>query len=164
MLSLLPQNLQDKIMPEPMSGCWIWIGAKAGRNYGVVQYNGKMKYAHNVVREILIGKMPEGMEPDHLCRLPCCVNPHHIEPVTHKENLRRSSAIESMRKWAKSITHCPRGHVYDSDNTFVHKNKRSCRKCRAIAVAKFDERNRESRKLAAREYRRKIILEPKAEE
>lgn len=149
----LPPNIQDKIMPEPMSGCWIWIGARAGKNYGVVTHDGKQRYAHTVVYTLLVGPIPEGLEPDHLCRLSCCTNPDHIEPVTHAENMRRSTAVQRMREWASAIMHCPSGHGYTPENTYVNNGKRSCRKCTARANAQYDERNREKRAAAARAYR-----------
>lgn len=71
---------------------------------------------------------PEGLEPDHLCRVRSCVNVAHIEPVTHAENVRRSER--------KTKTHCPQGHPYTAENTYEYKGLRNCRICgrtRAIA-------------------------------
>ncbi|WP_369010576.1 HNH endonuclease signature motif containing protein, partial [Bacillus cereus] len=47
--------------------------------------------AHRYVYENLSGPIPEGMELDHLCRNPPCVNPDHLDPVTHEENMRRAA-------------------------------------------------------------------------
>lgn len=49
-----------------------------------------MRRAHRVVYESLVGPIPAGLELDHTCRVRRCVNPDHLEPVTHAENQRRS--------------------------------------------------------------------------
>jgi len=149
----LPAHIQSKIMPEPTSGCWLWAGATAGKNYGQITHDGKRQYAHRVVYELVVRSIPEGLEIDHLCKVTCCVNPNHLEPVTHKENLRRSDAVLKTKLWAASITVCPSGHEYTKENTAIYNGKRHCRLCAAIAGRKYDESNREKRKLAARAYR-----------
>lgn len=51
-----------------------------------------MHMAHRLIYTMLIGEIPEGMVLDHLCRNRRCVNPHHLEPVTVKENTHRGEA------------------------------------------------------------------------
>jgi len=68
-------------------GCWAWTGATAGPGYGQFGRNG---LAHRVAYERAFGPIPEGMEIDHLCRNRRCVNPDHLDAVSHEENLRRS--------------------------------------------------------------------------
>jgi hypothetical protein len=74
-----------------------------------------------------MGAVPEGLELDHLCRVRGCVNPKHLEPVTHRENLMRGeswSAVNARK------THCPEGHPYDETNTYIDgKGRRRCREC-----------------------------------
>jgi len=31
----LPSRLDKFVSPEPMSGCWLWLGAVDGDNYGM---------------------------------------------------------------------------------------------------------------------------------
>lgn len=45
--------------------------------------------AHRVAYELWVGPIPEGMELDHRCKVRACINPAHLEPVTHAENMRR---------------------------------------------------------------------------
>jgi hypothetical protein len=68
--------------------CWVWQRGKSN-GYGIVTRNGKNQYAHRVVYERLVGAVPPGLDLDHLCRNTSCVNPAHLEPVSHGENMRR---------------------------------------------------------------------------
>jgi len=71
--------------------CWIWLGSRRGHGYGKVGVNGRYVGAHRAFYERDKGSIPDGMELDHLCRVRLCVNPDHLEVVTHKENMRRGS-------------------------------------------------------------------------
>lgn len=76
-------------------GCWLWTGARAGRatlQYGNTRWSRRVRYAHRVAYELLVGPVPDGLELDHLCRVPLCVNPAHLEAVTRSENVRRGYA------------------------------------------------------------------------
>ena len=108
------------------NGCWLWkryidSHPRAG-GYGRFVLNRKQIGAHRVAYTLLKGEIPEGKEIDHLCRVKKCVNPDHLEAVTHAENLRR---------YARLTTHCPRGHEYDEENTVWRKGteKRDCYAC-----------------------------------
>lgn len=79
--------------------------------------------AHRVAYEEIMGPVPEGLELDHLCRTRSCVNPSHLEPVTHRENMNRGD-VATRRK-----THCPKGHPYDEENTGIYNGYRNCRAC-----------------------------------
>lgn len=103
------------------SGCWLWTSKLDWTGYGRVQWRGKGHRAHRVMYQLLRGPIPEGLEPDHLCRVKRCVNPDHLELVTHAENLRRH--------YAPLVAACPHGHVYDEANTFMDHGKRRCREC-----------------------------------
>jgi hypothetical protein len=70
--------------------CWIWqLSLHARTGYGAKKTNGVSTLAHRAVYEHHVGPIPDGLELDHLCRVRACVNPAHLEPVTHKENVRR---------------------------------------------------------------------------
>lgn len=85
----LPARIQDKILPEPNTGCWLWIAALNSKGYGSCWHKGSARQAHVVVYEMLVG--PATPELDHRCRNRCCVNPDHMDRVTRGENLRRST-------------------------------------------------------------------------
>jgi hypothetical protein len=71
---------------EP-NGCWRWLGRFDANGYG---RQGR-RWAHRIVYELLVGPIPAGAVLDHLCRTKWCVNPDHLEPVTHAENCRRGA-------------------------------------------------------------------------
>lgn len=107
--------------------CWIWEGGKHPLGYGSLRFEGKSQYAHRVVYEALKGSIDEGMSLDHLCRNPSCVNPKHLEPVTHKENV-----LRGVGPTAKNAvkTHCQHGHEFTEENTRVTVvGGRLCRTC-----------------------------------
>lgn len=130
------QDTQDRITQNvevDSKGCWIWqLKSKDRSGYGRIKLNYKTLMAHRVSYEAFVGEIPTGLQIDHLCRVTSCVNPEHLEPVTAKENLHRSS-LKALWAKKKLITHCPKGHEYSEQNTFVKKNRwgNDCRNCRA---------------------------------
>ena len=116
------------------STCWEWT-ASQNRGYGQF-WNGERKVkAHRFLFERCIAVVPAGYELDHLCRNRGCVNPYHLEIVTHSENTLRGRLPEIMRQRQLIKTHCPRRHPYDNENTHINPatGARECRACRALA-------------------------------
>lgn len=128
--SSLPPNFWSKVRRDP-SGCWLWTAAVNSKGYPCFGVKGRSQLAHRLAYQMLVGPIPVGLEMDHLCRTPRCVNPDHLEPVTPAENTRRALAVNNP-------THCPRGHAYTADNTYVkHRSNgqinRTCRTCVSAA-------------------------------
>jgi hypothetical protein len=124
-----------KISPEPNSGCWLWEGAWAGLGYGALKINKRMFLAHRVVYEYSFGLIPAGLQLDHKCRIKCCVNPEHLEPVTAQENTLRNKGLAAQNA---AKTHCIKGHLLSPENTYVYRNgrRRHCKICIRDSKAK----------------------------
>ncbi len=105
--------------------CWNWTAYKNTKGYGRFAVEASRQVlAHRLAWEWENGPVPDGLELDHLCRNRACVNPDHLEPVTHTENVRRSAAAR---------THCRNGHPFDEGNTALSQGHRRCRTCRNAA-------------------------------
>jgi len=98
--------------------CWLWTGHINHDGYGI--FNKQL--AHRWAYRHFTGPVPDGLELDHLCRVRGCVNPEHLEAVTHGTNMLRGDN--------KQRTRCVHGHEYTEENTRLYKGKRSCRICR----------------------------------
>ena len=79
--------------------------------------------AHVVAFELTNGPVPAGLEVDHLCGNRACVNPAHLEAVSHGENCRRAKAKR---------TTCRNGHPYTAETLIIDRTSgaRRCRICR----------------------------------
>lgn len=121
------------------SGCWEWQGARQDRGYGVLTVLGYQIRTHRYFYESLVGPVPDGLELDHLCRNPPCVNPEHLEPVTHAENMRRYSESHVNSFPSLENSHCPHGHAMTEENTYVKPNGgASCRECGRAAWRRWN--------------------------
>lgn len=68
-------------------GCWEWQKKIDRYGYGVRHSQGAHRWYYTKYK----GEIPDGLQIDHLCNNPRCVNPEHLEAVTAKENMRRQS-------------------------------------------------------------------------
>lgn len=127
----LPLVFQDRIMPEPFSGCWLWVGSLQANGYASAGYQGRTVRAHRKIYEILVAPIPDGLQLDHLCRVRSCCNPDHLEPVTPTVNKLRGISVVAINA---RKTHCVRGHPLYGANLRIHhvngKRRRSYRQCR----------------------------------
>lgn len=82
------ESFNKRWVPEPFSGCWLWIGAiSEGRtSYGQVQQNNKKTTAHRVSWELHKGNIPAGLFVLHQCDTGLCVNPEHLFLGTAQDN------------------------------------------------------------------------------
>lgn len=151
----LMERIESKIIPEPNSGCWIWLGAVNCWGYGQLNMRGRgTSLVHRILYEQKYGPIPAGLECDHLCRVRCCVNPDHIEPVTKRVNMERGNS-PSMRQARQ--THCKNGHPFDQENTLLYRTKwgfgRKCKICHAQYL--IDNRERIAERMRIYHLKRK---------
>jgi len=132
------QRLEAKFTPEPNSGCWLWTGAITADGYGKTAVNRMSRLAHRVFYELVNGAIPSGLMLDHLCRVRCCINPAHLEPVTNRENVLRGTSFTAVNA---RKTHCNSGHPFAAGNLYLTPTgQRTCRECRNAAVRKYRTR------------------------
>jgi len=148
----------EKVELIPFHECWEWISGKNEHGYGLFQVDkvhGRMK-AHRASILLLTGVNPGKNFVLHKCDNPGCVRPEHLYLGNQKDNAMdmisrgrgRGHFIAGKKDprsgggWNKNVTHCPRGHEYNEENTLRLKGRRHCRVC-------SKERAREYRKMAA---------------
>lgn len=132
------------VIPEPNSGCWIWGGTLNKGGYGTVGFRGRGTNAH-IAAWLLAGKhIPPGYDLDHKCRVRCCVNPDHLEPVTRSVNLRRGIGPAILAARRRGVTHCPKGHPYSGDNLYIDPKRghRDCVMCQRERVRAWRRRQK----------------------
>lgn len=86
---------------EDLGPCWIWTGSISRLGYGRFKWRGHFHPTHRWTYERARGPVPVGKELDHLCRVRHCCNPDHLEAVTHRQNMVRSSNYKHGRRVRK---------------------------------------------------------------
>lgn len=81
-----PCSLRFEISP---AGCWLWTGALNKQGYGQVKHCRKVWLAHRLSYTVFVGAIGIDLEIDHLCKIRNCINPKHLEEVTHGDNMKR---------------------------------------------------------------------------
>lgn len=130
-------------LASPAGDCLLWQGAsRTATGYGVVMYRGKQTTVHRAMYMLATGReLPSDMEVDHTCNSRLCINPAHLQAVSHAENMR----LGRIRR-----THCRAGHPWTEDNTYTTTVKRKqggtrmqryCRVCRAQAQRNLRQLN-----------------------
>jgi hypothetical protein len=112
-------------------GCWIWQSTKRSNGYGITTYKGVQTTTHRVAYQIANNLLlSSDMEVDHLCNNRDCINPDHLEAVSHEENMKRGRDRR---------TACKKGHAWTEENTYTTivkrkqggtRTQRYCRICR----------------------------------
>lgn len=135
------EPIQDRLerhsVAIPFAGCFVWTGAVDKKGYGRIGMQGKSsKLAHRISYQHFVGEIPQGLELDHLCRNPSCINPNHLEAVTRKVNTDRGLCAETHKKRFAAMTHCKRGHEFTVENTYIatkrNRQFRNCKTCKKL--------------------------------
>ncbi len=137
----LPLLFWDKVQPTT-DGCWIWTASLDEWGYGKYNARKRTLRAHREAYEALVSPITLP-EIDHLCRVRCCVNPDHLEPVTGFENYLRG---ESPARINSKKTVCKSGHGLSGYNLVTRLRRgrivRECRICNVHAVRRYQARKR----------------------
>lgn len=124
------------------NGCWCWTAAKSRPGYGYFYFDGHLRLAHRIAYEHWTGPIPDGKEIDHVCRNRSCVNPAHLEAISHLANIRRSDVIPARARAHMKDVHaarrqnprCRKGHLFGE-------NRRRCMVCYRISQRRWRELN-----------------------
>lgn len=101
-------SIEDRGHDTP---CWIWQGFKDSRaGYAVIGINGRPRKVHQISYKRFHGEVPAGKEIDHVCGNRACVNPDHLEAVSHTENCRRGRKAVLIMEQAEEIRRLKREH------------------------------------------------------
>lgn len=106
-------------------GCWEWLGYRSSNGYGKFCFNDKAFQAHRVSM-VIAGKSLEGGEVDHLCMNKGCVNPRHLEVVSHRENTNRAIGL---KEYCRSGRHRMAGNNLRTRVGTYGKIWKTCRAC-----------------------------------
>lgn len=146
----LAQRLADLSMPEPNSGCIIWLGQIACK-YGHIGEGApsrRMLLVHRAAYELANGAIPGGMTIDHLCRVTTCINPAHMELTTLRENLHRGVLARRPVETRGDRNVCKFGHALTGANLIPRETGRlgRCRACAAEAARRYELRQKNLRR------------------
>jgi hypothetical protein len=136
---MMQDYIEANSIPEPNTGCWIWLGSEHGTGYGTLSIGGKNRLAHRVSYETFLGDIPNGLHIDHICENRFCVNPGHLEPVTCEENISRQSKRRKI---------CKFGHPLTEDNLYFVSTRPTVRRCLICQRRHWKEGSMRARKRA----------------
>lgn len=108
------QTIQNNTIPEPNTGCLLWMGSVNNKGYGTMgggHTRIRRGYVHRIHWILIKGAIPAGMHLLHSCDTPRCCALEHLRIGTAKENAQDSLA-RGRNFWAAK-TRCPRGHALD---------------------------------------------------
>jgi len=83
----LLERFEEKFVPEPNSGCFLWTASGGPNGYGHINIGGKTVRAHRAAYELFKGPIPDNLCVLHTCDTPCCVNPGHLFAGTQTDNM-----------------------------------------------------------------------------
>lgn len=111
----LIERFEDKFIPEPNSGCWIWVGAVDSCRYARFGVMGKNCKASRISYRLYKCEEPGSLHVLHSCDVPECVNPDHLFLGTHQENM--EDRDNKGRQWDRT------GRLNPNAGSKNHKSK-----------------------------------------
>ncbi len=139
-------------IPEPNSGCWLWLGGvtNSDREYGALYIEGLTLKASRLSLHAFKGfDLKSKLYALHKCNVELCINPDHLYPGTQKQNIAdqlKAGTFAGGYSLNKKKTHCKNGHEYSKRNTYINtKGARECRTCTNKAKYRYVAKKRKSR-------------------
>lgn len=127
-------DIADRSVPEPNTGCWLWMLSVNDDGYGTTAIGRTGVLAHRAAFQFSAGTLiPDGMNVLHRCDTPSCVNPDHLFLGTHTDNMRdmvRKGRQPITRRWVGG--RCTGGHDIENAANLIERRdgKRQCRACK----------------------------------
>lgn len=113
-------------IPEPNSGCWLWLGSLNSKGYARLRVSGKTLIASRFSYQRHRGPVPPALDVCHRCDNPPCVNPDHLFLGTRAENMADAKAkgrAGHPPRWAG----CKRGHPLTAENVTTFSSRGAIR-------------------------------------
>lgn len=130
---VVAHRLLEKAEVTSFTSCWRWRGAVNKEGYGLLRVDGRHRPAHRLAYVVARGPIADWLAVDHLCKNTACINPLHLEAVTHGLNIKRALADHGGAPASVSRlyrAHCKWGHPFDEANTRVKRDgTRECKTC-----------------------------------
>lgn len=134
---------ENKFVPEPNTGCWLWTASQDLCGYGRMAFNGRNQSTHRIAWQLYRGPIPDNLCVCHQCDTPSCVNPEHLFLVDMRVNMNNCADKKRFKNSRK--TECRRGHSLVGDNLRIYYSKyhpRGRRECITCARAADSLRKR----------------------
>ena len=131
------ERFEASYIPEPNSGCWLWIGNQIDRKgYGRFTIDGRNGPAHRAAWRLYRGPIQSReIHVCHRCDTRACVNPDHLflgTAADNNEDMRRKGRLVFPgAKERATRTHCKNGHEFTPENTRMRPYPQRGRECRA---------------------------------
>lgn len=84
---MLSEDIENRGVRLPWSGCLIWTHAASKAGYGQVRINKTARYVHRIAWEKRFGPIPNGMQICHHCDTPACYNTDHLFVGSMQDNM-----------------------------------------------------------------------------
>jgi hypothetical protein len=133
-------RIEEGSIPEPNSGCWLWLGNTNLQGYAHLTHGGKMHRANRFSWVAYNSKIPPDLHVLHRCDNRLCVNPEHLFLGTNQDNVDDRVRKGRSTQFNALKTHCKQGHQYTEENTYRQKNtnQRACLICRRAQSERFN--------------------------